>query len=436
MHYKSKSSPGRLLLLALAVCMGLVSFIWLNHGSKDSITDTVPVIKPTAHLVPIEEIPKQENPSLRVESVIIRAGDTLAKRLQNVGISPQVIHELQSTENAQPHLAKIHPGQTFTLSFSEDDELVRLEQKIDELQQLILEKQDDATYKARLEEKPINTYIKFASATIYDSLFTAGTKAGLSDNMIMQLADIFAYDIDFALDIQPGDKFSVLFEDRYIEGEKISPGNIVAAQFITGGRRYEAIRFEDSKGHSEYFNPDGSSLRKAFLRSPVNFTRISSRFSLARRHPILHTFRAHKGVDYAAPSGTPIKASGHGKVIFKGVKSGYGNVIILQHGQRYTTLYAHMSRFAPNIRQGDKVSQGQLIGYVGMSGLATAPHLHYEFRINDIHQDPLTVALPHSEPIASDYKSEFISRAKTLLSQLDYHQKIDVAANLEDNYGR
>lgn len=438
MDYKSKHKPGRFFLIA-ALIAGILLVFWTREKPKDSSSDTVPVIRPTAHSVSLEtEI--EEPPSLlhRTEAMVIRAGDTLAKRLKNAGISPQVIHELQSTEKAAPHLAKIHPGQIFTLTFTEDDELIRLEQKIDELKELIIEKNDKAEYTARVEEKPITTYIKYASNSIDDSLFTAGGKVGLTDNMILQLANIFAWDIDFSQDIRPGDKFSVLYEERYIDGEKISPGNIVAAQFITQGRIYEGIRFVDEKNHAEYFTPDGSSMRKAFLRSPVNFTRISSRFSLARRHPILHTLRAHKGVDYAAASGTPIKAAGNGKVIFKGVKSGYGNVVIIQHGQQITTLYAHMSRFAPLLKQGDKISQGQTIGYVGMSGLATAPHLHYEFRINNIHQDPLTVALPHSEPIAPAYKKEFLAKANTLLTQLDYHQKIDVASTTtaEGNYVR
>jgi murein DD-endopeptidase MepM/ murein hydrolase activator NlpD len=424
MHYKSKRSRGRLLLLALA-CLGILGIFWLNSGSDKFDENDVPVITPTSHL-PIDEPTLEPESTLRAETVIIRAGDTLAKRLQKVGISPQVIHELQSTESAGAHLAKIYPGQVFTLSFTEDDELVRLEQKIDELKQLIIEKENEA-YTARLEEKPITTYIKFASNTIDDSLFTAGSKVGLTDNMILQLAAIFQWDIDFSLDIQPGDSFAILYEDRYSDGEKISPGNIVAAQFTTASRTYEAVRFDDGKGFAEYYSPNGSSMRKAFLRSPVNFTRISSRFSLSRKHPILHTFRAHKGVDYAAPSGTPIRAAGDGKVIFKGVKSGYGNVIILQHGSQYSTLYAHMSRFAQNLKQGDKVRQDQTIGYVGMSGLATAPHLHYEFRINDIHKDPLTVALPQSQPIPSQYKNTFTTKAKTLLTQLDYHKQIEVA---------
>lgn len=442
MHYKAKPSrgrtrkrlKGRYILLAL-ICLVILAILKLNPDSDTVDEGIVPVIKPTAH-IPVEEVILDPEPKLRAETVIIRAGDTLAKRLQKIGISPAVIHELQSNESAKPHLAKIYPGQIVTLSFNEDNEVVQLKQKIDEAKQLIIEKTPDETYAARVEEKPITTYIKFASNTIDDSLFTAGSKVGLTDNMILQLASIFQWDIDFSLDIQPGDTFAILYEDRYIDGERISPGNIVAAQVSTPSRVYEAVRFDDGKGHTEYYTPDGSSMRKAFLRSPVNFTRISSRFNLSRKHPILHTFRAHKGVDYAAPSGTPIRASGDGKVIFKGVKNGYGNVVILQHGSQYSTLYAHMSRFAPNLKVGDKVRQDQTIGYVGMSGLATAPHLHYEFRINDIHKDPLTVALPHSQPIPDKYKKDFVTNAKTLLTQLDYHKQIDLAVNIEGSYGR
>lgn len=428
MHYKSKRSPGRLLLLAL-VCVSLVVMMWQKERAKQPDVQGVPVIKPTPHLMPPTPSASKSIPKNRTVDITIRSGDTLAKRLMKLGVSSQVVHELQQLTVANPYLTKIIPGQVFTLTFNDKDELIRLEQNINDLKILSVQRKGEK-FQASIDEKPVMTYIKFASATIDDSLFTAGIKQKLDDNIIMQLANIFAWDIDFSLDIRPGDQFSILYEERYVDNKKISAGNIVAAQFVNQGRIHQAIRFEDSLGNTDYFAPDGTSLRKAFLRSPVNFTRISSRFSLGRKHPVLHTIRAHRGVDYAAPTGTPIKAAGDGKIIFRGVKGGYGNAVIIQHGQQYTTLYAHMSRFASNMKVGQKVKQGQVIGYVGMTGLASGPHLHYEFRINDVHQNPLTVKLPESSPIGDEFKDIFTANAKTLLNQLSYHQQMEVATAL------
>ncbi len=235
----------------------------------------------------------------------------------------------------------------------------------------------------------------------------------------MELAAIFGWDVDFALDIRAGDSFTVVYEELYLNGEKLRDGDILAAEFNNRGKRYRAIRYQDPRGRTEYYSPDGKNMRKAFLRTPVAFTRISSRFSLGRKHPILHHIRAHKGVDYAAPRGTPIKATGDGKIVFRGRKGGYGNTIIIQHGGRYSTLYAHMSRFARSLRTGRRVRQGQVIGYVGSTGLATGPHLHYEFRINGAHHNPLTVRLPDASPLPRKYRRNFKASTAPYLAQLD-----------------
>ena len=218
-----------------------------------------------------------------------------------------------------------------------------------------------------------------AAGVIDSSLFEAGQRVGLSDNLIMQMAEIFGWDVDFALDIRAGDRFALVFEEQFKDGEKIGEGPIIAAEFINLGRRIRAVRYVDPEGKTDYFSPDGRSMRKAFLRTPVNFARISSRFSFSRRHPILHKMRAHRGVDYAAPRGTAVKASGDGRVIFASRKGGYGRTIIIRHGSAYTTLYAHLARFSKGVRPGKRVEQGQVIGYVGSTGLATGPHLHYEY---------------------------------------------------------
>ena len=243
----------------------------------------------------------------------------------------------------------------------------------------------------------------------------------MSNNVIMELATIFGWDVDFALDIRQGDNFSLIYQEKYLQGKKVGDGDILVARFENHGNTYTAVRYEDKKGYSQYFTPKGLSMRKAFLRTPVDFTRISSRFNLSRKHPILHKIRAHKGVDYAASRGTPIKAAGDGKVIFSGRKGGYGRVLILQHGTRYTTLYAHLKAFRKGIRVGKRVKQGQVVAYVGSSGLASGPHLHYEFRVNGSHRDPLKVRLPHAKPIDKKRKEQFLHFAKVMVMRLESH---------------
>jgi len=243
----------------------------------------------------------------------------------------------------------------------------------------------------------------------------------------MDLAYIFGWDIDFALDIRKGDQFTLLYEEHFLDGEKVNEGAIIAAEFINQGNVYRAIRYTDTSGRSDYYSPDGLSMRKAFLRTPVDFRRISSRFG-SRKHPILNTLLLHKGVDYAAPKGTPIKASGDGKVSFVGVKGGYGRAVILTHGGRYSTLYAHMNSFKRGIKVGKRVKQGQVIGYVGNSGRATGPHLHYEFRVNGVHRNPLTVRLPNAQPIHSEDKEAFLQRTKSVLAQLQIFTRTSLAS--------
>ncbi|HKJ77578.1 MAG TPA: peptidoglycan DD-metalloendopeptidase family protein, partial [Gammaproteobacteria bacterium] len=266
-----------------------------------------------------------------------------------------------------------------------------------------------------------------ATGTIETSLFEAGREAGLSDRTIMELAYIFGWDVDFALDIRAGDRFTILYEEQFLDGEKLRNGPILAAEFINRGRVVRAVRFTDPSGHTDYYSPEGRSMRKAFLRSPVDFRRISSRFQRERFHPVLGKKRPHRGVDYAANVGTPIKASGDGKIVFRGWKGGYGRAVILRHGGRYTTLYGHMSRFRGGLRTGSRVKQGQVIGYVGASGLATGPHLHYEFRVNGVHRDPLKVELPKAEPIRKAYRDDFRQASKPLLAQLEVLQRTRVA---------
>jgi murein DD-endopeptidase MepM/ murein hydrolase activator NlpD len=235
--------------------------------------------------------------------------------------------------------------------------------------------------------------------------------------------------VDFALDIRKGDQFAVVYEELYKNGEKLTDGNILVAMFTNQGKSTRVVRYDYPDGRSAYFTPEGVSIRKAFLRSPVTYTRISSRFSRSRLHPKLFTFRAHRGVDYAAARGTPIKAAGDGKVDFIGYKGGYGKTIVLRHGAVYTTLYAHMSGFARGLRPGQRVSQGQTIGFIGSTGLATGPHLHYEFRVRGVHRNPLSVKLPQAEPVEQEFNQDFLAKTRDLVARLDVLTNPTLAAD-------
>jgi murein DD-endopeptidase MepM/ murein hydrolase activator NlpD len=249
-------------------------------------------------------------------------------------------------------------------------------------------------------------------------LFGAGQDAGLSDVTIMKLADVFNYDIDFAQDLRSGDTFSLIFEEVWRDGERVRTGDILAASFTNRGKRFEIYRFVDADGRADYYSSDGRSRARAFIRTPLEFSRITSRFSLGRKHPVLGTMRAHRGVDYGAPTGTPIKATGAGTVEFIGTQNGYGKVVILKHGKEFTTLYGHMSRFAKGVQRGSRVQQSQIIGYVGMTGLATGPHLHYEFRKGGAHRDPLSVDLPVADPLSGTEIARFKRITMPLIAQM------------------
>lgn len=258
----------------------------------------------------------------------------------------------------------------------------------------------------------------FASGVINNSLSQDANDAGVPVSVIMKMADIFAWDIDFAMDIRKGDEFAVVYQEVWSQGEMVRTGQVLATQFVNRGKVKEAVYFAGVDGYSGHFTPDGNSLRKAFLRSPLKFSRISSHFNLGRRHPILNTIRAHKGVDYAARRGTPINAAGDGRVTFAGWKGGYGRTLVIKHHGGIETLYAHLNGFAEGVKVGARVTQGQRVAFVGSTGLATGPHLHYEFRQNGQHRDPLKVALPRSIPLPEEYQAEFKIASKRLITRL------------------
>ena len=338
--------------------------------------------------------------------VTVRRNETLGNIFERLGLSAALMHRMLDQSESVRSLVQIHPGDQIAFRIPTEGALSALQFDRSESERILVEVKGDKV-REQVIQRQLERRTQYGSAVITSSLFGAGSSAGMSDLQIMRLAEVFNYDIDFAQDLREGDSFAVVYESIYRDGVRLRDGDILAAVFVNQGKRFEAYRYTGADGRSDFYSNDGRSLRKAFIRTPVEFTRISSRFSSARKHPILGRVRAHKGVDYAAPSGTPIRAAGTGSVQFVGKQNGYGNVIILQHGKDTTTLYGHMSRFAKGIARGKKVQQGDLIGYVGMTGLATAPHLHYEFRVKGAHRDPLSVTLPKGEPLTGSELAAF-----------------------------
>ncbi len=376
---------------------------------------------PTTQEKQITEQPSSQeevNQAEQWDSVKIKAGSSLSSIFKKQQLSPSLLHTLVTSSSEGKMLNRIRPGQQIEFMRDANGELTRVRYIRNRLESVIFTRNGKSFSAEEITYTP-NVQQSFAEGEIEHSLFAAAQQAGISENTTMKLANIFGWDIDFALDMRKGDSFRVIYEENFLDGEKISDGDIVAAQFTNQGKTYTAVRYTDSKGNTDYYAPDGRSMRKAFLRSPVDFARISSRFNLSRKHPVLNKIRAHKGVDYAAGTGTPIRAAGDGKITFAGRKGGYGKVVIIQHGQRYSTLYAHMNGYKRGIRSGKHVKQGSTIGYVGSTGLATGPHLHYEFRENGVHVNPMTVKLPSAKPIAKAEKSTFLAHTQLMISQLE-----------------
>ncbi len=348
----------------------------------------------------------------------IASGESLARIFDEQGLEPGLLHRIIHSGEEAKSLAQVRPGQTLRFQFDENNELVRLELHRNRVDSLRIAIADDAIDVEQVS-KALDTRVASASGLIESSLFVDGQKAGLADTKIMELASIFGWDIDFALEIRAGDQFRVVYEEQYLDGEKLRDGPILAAEFSNRGKTFRAIRYEDSNGEIGYYDAKGNSKRRAFIRTPIKFARVSSRFNPKRWHPVLKRWRSHKGVDYAAPTGTPIKASGDGKVVFRGTKGGYGRTVILKHAGKYTTLYAHMSKYSNRAKVGKRVKQGQVIGYVGRSGLASGPHLHYEFRVNGVHKDPLRIKLPKSLALPKSELPAFKKVSAPLLARLE-----------------
>lgn len=358
----------------------------------------------------------------------VRRDDTLQSLLNRLNIRNREAYDfLRNNTTASQIANNLIPGKQIEAEIDAEGNLINLEYQLAADQYISVRKSAD-TYQAEQSQRQLEVRPILKSARITSSLFGATDAANIPDSIAIQLADIFESEINFHTDLRNGDQFNVIYEGSYHQGALQKTGEVLAAEFVNNGKTYRAIGFRGEDGKMQYFTPEGKSLHKSFLRSPLEFTRVSSGFSLARYHPVLQRVRAHKGVDMAAPTGTRVKASGDATVSFVGKKGGYGNVIVLNHKQGISTVYGHLSRFAPGLRVGKKVSQGEIIGFVGMTGVATGPHLHYEFLLNGQHRDPMKVALPKANAIDSSKRAGFDTVSQQLSAQLVLLNSSNIAA--------
>lgn len=399
-----------------------------RSATADDFIDTVP--GPGSLLSPVEVLNAAEPESAPIvagvsdwRSFQVQSGDSMSRIFNRAGINGSVLKRMLSEVN-NSKWTNLYPGEEMDFAFDSGNKFVALQLRRSQLETWIIK--EDVHKQFSLEKIVIepDSMVSYSEGTIKDSLFLDGKAAGLSDRLIMQLVNIFGWDVDFALDIRKNDSFRVMYEKQYLDGKYIADGPILAAEFVNRGKTHSAIRYKSPAGQVGYYTPEGGSVKKAFLRSPVDFARISSHFNLKRKHPILHKIRAHKGTDYAAGRGTPIRSTGEGRVVVAEKQRGYGNVVVVQHGSGITTLYAHMDRFKPGMRVGKKIKQGDVVGYVGSTGLATGPHLHFEFRVDGAPKNPLTVALPSALPVPKKERGTFTTLASGLVSQL--HQETNV----------
>jgi murein DD-endopeptidase MepM/ murein hydrolase activator NlpD len=403
-------------LLGMVAAFGIAPDTSTERVALKEITQEIALsVSPLATL--------DEAPYWREERV--QRGDSIASLLARLQVEDAGALNFLRTDRRARGLYELVPGRTLRAVTTGAGQLLSLHYLKADGSELVLRRDQDA-FSFGLEQPTTVTQLQMASGEIQSSLFAAMDRAGLSDAAAVQLADIFSSEIDFHRDLQPGDRFSVVYEAEFSNGEFIRTGRILAAEFINAGEQHRALYFEDSEGRGGYFTPDGKNVRKAFLRSPLEVSRISSGFTFARLHPVLNVWRAHKGVDYSAPVGTNVRVTADGVIDFVGRRGGYGKVVVVNHRNGYSTLYAHLSGFARDMVPGKRVDQGALIGYVGMTGLATGPHLHYEFLVDGVHKDPLSQSLPEGNPVTTATRGMFERATAPLVGRLDMIQDMNL----------
>ncbi len=411
--------PHRHLVMAASTLVATVLALFLIPGEEAEARRTaIPLsleLKPPSVARDLAEEPLGlELPWQHIE---VRPGDNLSLIFQRAGLGPRDVHEVITGANQAQALAKLKPGQLLSFRIDEQGRLQALNLKLDMLNSLLYERSAEGFHTSNVSKQAEVRY-RVASATISSSLFLAATDAGLPQGLIMELANIFGGVIDFVYDVREGDHFIVLYEELYLDGEHLGSGDILAAEYANQGKPYQAFRYANTRGEVNYFSADGVSMRKAFLRAPLDFTRISSGFDPKRLHPVFKTVRPHRGIDYAAPRGTPVYAAGDGRVTAAGYSKANGNYVFIKHGEEYVTKYLHLHKRA--VRTGQRVKQKQTIGWVGSTGYATGPHLHYEFVVNGVHRNPRTVLakLPKAKRITPTEMPRFKEKIAGLELQL------------------
>jgi murein DD-endopeptidase MepM/ murein hydrolase activator NlpD len=429
---ESPKKPARIKvwLMRIAACCAVASAaLVMRHILPSDEGDAAPTVaqapaETDKAAVPAESAPPAGKPSIAPQQasvasmveVVVGRNDTLDAIFRRMALNKSDLAAMRNLPGIRQSLDFLKPGDAIKLTHTSGD-IQGLTRKVSETQTLEVVRQD-AGFAAKMINNPVETRVRTATATIDSSLFQAAEAANISDTVALKLANVFGWDIDFVLDLREGDRFTAVYEQVYQDGKYLHDGELLAAEFVNAGRVYRAVRYVSDSGSVGYYAPNGAPMHKAFLRAPVEFSRVSSAFNPHRLHPILNLIRGHMGTDYAAPTGTPVRAAGEGHVSFAGQRGGYGNAVMLAHGGNVSTLYGHMSRFARNIHVGTHVNQGEVIGYVGMTGLATGPHLHYEYLVNGVHKNPQTVKLPGAEPLHAEALEKFREASAPLLASL------------------
>ncbi|WJG08894.1 peptidoglycan DD-metalloendopeptidase family protein [Aliiglaciecola sp. LCG003] len=415
------------LLSGLALFLLVLIFIPSEQAQASKNSQILEVGK--RYDIPVSiDSPEQLQQALEVDTpdwqvFKIKQGDNLAKILHRAGLTPQETHYVSTAGKDAKQLLKMRPGQQLELLIDPAGQLESIRYQLSSTKTLEIDRQDTNKFASKILEQNLDTRFNFAQGEIVSNFWNAAVKANLPENQIMNLAGIFGWDIDFALELRQGDSFNVVYEEHFSNGEFVESGKIVAAEFVNQGEVFTAILHEDGN----YYTPQGRSMRKSFLRAPVNFKYISSSFKKKRFHPVQKRWKAHRGVDYAANTGTPVIAAGDGRVIRATYDKFNGHHVFIQHGEKYVTKYLHFTKRA--VKKGQSVKQGQVIGYVGATGLAAGPHLHYEFLVDGVHRNPRTVALPQAKPIAKDEAQAFAKIAAKRVEQLGNTKRIMLAMN-------
>ena len=419
----TKKNLRRLVIISSIPLFGVVAAFGIV---PDTPLEDIPVQRIVLDL-PLPNIPQTNDANIILwQQERIQRNDSVASLLARLKINSEdksgFLHDARNIKT----MRRLVPGKTIHAQTTAAGELLALRYFPGGSEQLLVEK-TDGTFKENKSPFNIETHIKMKSGVIRSSLFAATDGANVPDSVAIQIAEIFASDIDFHRDLRKEDRFKVVYELRYSNGELTGAGRVLAVEFINKGKTYQAVYFEANDKERGYYTPDGKNLRRAFLRSPLKFSRISSGFTRSRYHPVLKKWRAHKGVDYAARRGTPVRATANGTVAVSTRQRGYGKLIILKHRGRYSTAYAHLSAFAKGLRKGKRVNQGDIIGYVGSTGLATGPHLHYEFRINGVQRNPLRVVMPAAIPLAAKNVPAFNKNTEPLMARLNMLRDTNLA---------